>query len=160
MLLFLRIQKNSGGGRTEIIAQARAGIFQVAHGTYVGNGTTSVSITTGFTPKIIFVTTNMEDSYFGNSDWLTTYLSYASSYESTRVTSSSSLSYLIPYSFFWMSTMNNKMLINISSSGTSRYINISTTPNGFSLSLEGSETAGFVGNYNGATYSYIVFGDA
>ena len=52
-------EKLGGGGKTEIIAQARAGLSQFATGSYVGNGQTSVgtsiSITFPFSPKIVFI---------------------------------------------------------------------------------------------------------
>ena len=44
-----------GGGVTEIIAQARAGLSQIATGSYVGNGAYSLTITTGFKPKFVLV---------------------------------------------------------------------------------------------------------
>lgn len=44
-----------GGGATEIIAQARAGLSQIATGSYVGTGTTSFNIIVGFSPKIVLV---------------------------------------------------------------------------------------------------------
>ena len=45
-----------GGGATEIIAQARAGLSQIATGSYVGNGQTNLNIALGFKPKFIYVT--------------------------------------------------------------------------------------------------------
>lgn len=48
-----------GGGATEIIAQARAGLSQIATGSYVGNGTSGLNnptvITCGFKPKIVLI---------------------------------------------------------------------------------------------------------
>lgn len=46
-----------GGGATEIIAQARAGLSQIATGSYVGNGvyTSPTQINIGFKPKLIFI---------------------------------------------------------------------------------------------------------
>ena len=48
-----------GGGATEIIAQARAGLSQIATGSYVGTGTysegTTVTINLGFKPKLLIV---------------------------------------------------------------------------------------------------------
>ena len=45
-----------GGSATEIIAQSRAGLSQIATGSYVGNGvyTSPTQIQVGFRPKIIF----------------------------------------------------------------------------------------------------------
>lgn len=45
------------GGATEIIAQARAGLSQIATGSYVGNGvyTSPTQINIGFKPKLIFI---------------------------------------------------------------------------------------------------------
>ena len=46
-----------GGDATEIIAQARAGLSQIATGSYVGNGvyTSPTQINIGFKPKLIFM---------------------------------------------------------------------------------------------------------
>lgn len=44
-----------GGGATEIIAQARAGLSQIATGSYVGNGQNTVLVQVGFKPKIIMI---------------------------------------------------------------------------------------------------------
>ena len=48
-----------GGGATEIIAQARAGLSQIATGSYVGNGVatkdTTVSIVLPFAPKLVII---------------------------------------------------------------------------------------------------------
>lgn len=46
-----------GGDATEIIAQARAGLSQIATGSYVGNGvyTSPTQINVGFKPKLIFI---------------------------------------------------------------------------------------------------------
>ena len=48
-----------GGGATEIIAQARAGLSQIATGSYVGTGTYGQShptvINCGFKPKMVFI---------------------------------------------------------------------------------------------------------
>jgi len=48
-----------GGGATEIIAQARAGLSQIATGSYVGTGTYGQNnptvITCGFRPKYVYV---------------------------------------------------------------------------------------------------------
>ena len=48
-----------GGGATEIIAQARAGLSQIATGSYVGTGTHGKShpvvINCGFKPKIVLI---------------------------------------------------------------------------------------------------------
>ena len=48
-----------GGSATEIIAQARAGLSQIATGSYVGNGTygqdNPTVITCGFKPKMVLV---------------------------------------------------------------------------------------------------------
>lgn len=48
-----------GGGATEIIAQARAGLSQIATGSYVGTGTYGQNnptvINCGFKPKIVFI---------------------------------------------------------------------------------------------------------
>ena len=48
-----------GGGATEIIAQARAGLSQIATGSYVGTGTYGASnptvITCGFKPKYVVI---------------------------------------------------------------------------------------------------------
>ena len=47
-----------GGGATEIIAQARAGLSQIATGSYVGTGThgegNPTVINCGFKPKVVF----------------------------------------------------------------------------------------------------------
>ena len=60
-----------GGGATEIIAQARAGLSQIATGSYVGTGTYGRSnptvITCGFKPKIVvFVFDSAESSTNSN----------------------------------------------------------------------------------------------
>lgn len=48
-----------GGGATDIIAQARAGLSQIATGSYVGNGMatkdTTVSIVLPFAPKLVII---------------------------------------------------------------------------------------------------------
>ena len=48
-----------GGSATEIIAQARAGLSQIATGSYVGNGTVgesnAITIQCGFKPKFLWV---------------------------------------------------------------------------------------------------------
>ena len=48
-----------GGGATEIIAQARAGLSQIATGSYVGNGNWnqnySVTLNLGFKPRLVFI---------------------------------------------------------------------------------------------------------
>ena len=48
-----------GGSATEIIAQARAGLSQIATGSYVGNGMatkdTTVSIVLPFAPKLVII---------------------------------------------------------------------------------------------------------
>lgn len=48
-----------GGGATEIIAQARAGLSQIATGSYVGNGIQTkdftMTIELSFRPKLVFV---------------------------------------------------------------------------------------------------------
>ena len=48
-----------GGGATDIIAQARAGLSQIATGSYVGNGAatkdTTVSIVLPFAPKLVII---------------------------------------------------------------------------------------------------------
>ena len=49
-----------GGGATEIIAQARAGLSQFATGSYIGNGQLEFNITVGFKPKVIIVQANGE----------------------------------------------------------------------------------------------------
>lgn len=48
-----------GGGATDIIAQARAGLSQIATGSYMGNGVatkdTTVSIVLPFAPKLVII---------------------------------------------------------------------------------------------------------
>ena len=48
-----------GGGATEIIAQARAGLSQIATGSYVGNGNWNqnyvVTLNFGFKPRLVFI---------------------------------------------------------------------------------------------------------
>lgn len=48
-----------GGSATEIIAQARAGLSQIASGSYVGNGNWdqnySVTLNLGFKPRLVFI---------------------------------------------------------------------------------------------------------
>ena len=53
-----------GGGATEIIAQARAGLSQIAAGSYVGNDQLNLNIEIGFKPKFIIV--QQSDSYSGS----------------------------------------------------------------------------------------------
>ena len=69
-----------GGGATDIIAQARAGLSQIATGSYVGNGVategTTVSIVLPFAPKLVIIFP------FTQVEWRTPYTSSETNTES------------------------------------------------------------------------------
>ena len=57
-----------GGGATEIIAQARAGLSQIATGSYVGTGSGyTVNISIPFKPKAVFVYSNYYEPITGQT---------------------------------------------------------------------------------------------
>ena len=63
-----------GGGATEIIAQARAGLSQIATGSYVGTGTQRIAsnpiiLSIGFKPQVLILTKIKMIQSDGNVLW-------------------------------------------------------------------------------------------
>lgn len=88
-----------GGGATEIIAQARAGLSQIATGSYVGNGKHGKSnptvITCGFKPKIVFfMSTKNPNNTSYNSPYGATFIGWVYGVARTQMSTSSGMDYV------------------------------------------------------------------
>ena len=157
-----------GGGATEIIAQARAGLSQIATGSYVGNGmygrSNPVTLTLGFSPKFLLITHKNALEY--NPSTLTEYL--------TRVTDAPKVYSSDGYgnTFAWISSNDGNIPIaNLYYEGSRGrrypyyiYIKFDTTQSGVSFYTFSSNTEfgdtndGYQYNWNGETYFYVAIG--
>lgn len=145
-----------GGGATEIIAQARAGLSQIATGSYVGNGQTTLNIVVGFKPKLVLV---QENSVSAGGSTSTTFGFNYSLRGGDSLGSWRSMFYLEGF---------NKILILVPYENRSRghiYQEWTTTSNGFSVEVSADAsrwdsyaTAYRMCNDSGVAYQYIAFG--
>ena len=123
-----------GGGATEIIAQARAGLSQIAAGSYVGNGTSGYNnptvLTFPFEPELVFF-------YLAGSTGYTTGSTVNEAHGSSAI--------------LWMKgytggTVTSSRTIYFQQDGTSLLIR---------LNWDSPETQN---NESGRTYNYVAFG--
>lgn len=144
-----------GGGATEIIAQARAGLSQIATGSYIGNGQLELNITVGFKPKIIIVQ--------ANGDINTSSSSGSTSIERS-LTSFNKNSYA---SMFWVQGLTELMIVHyyIDRRSYNMLQNWTINNTGFNVSLQVSGTniedkmrPDYICNKSGVTYVWIAFG--
>ena len=142
-----------GGGATEIIAQARAGLSQFATGSYIGNDQLELNITVGFKPKIIIVQANGGLNTSGNGAGITRQLasfdknSYASMFWAQGLTKFVVAYYLIKQRFYEM------------------FQNWTINDKGFNVSLQVSNTAienkmspDYICNKSEVPYVWVAFG--
>lgn len=145
-----------GGGATEIIAQARAGLSQFATGSYVGNGQLGLNITVGFKPKVIIVQANGGVNENGGSQ------------SGTRITRQ-----LVSFdknsygSMFWAQGLTEFMVAYyfISQRYYEMFQNWTINDTGFNVSLQVSGTAienkmspHYVCNKSEVPYVWVAFG--
>ena len=161
-----------GGDATEIIAQARAGLSQIATGSYVGNGMatkdTTVSIVLPFAPKlvIIFPFTQVEWSPPDTSSDTYTesgFLQWLNNNESSRYFYYRVLQYAV-----WYYGLEKTPLCSTGSSYRASGAELIYSVNGTTLSwkvAQPSDARGFLDSVNaewiynhGQTYHYIAFG--
>lgn len=172
-----------GGGATEIIAQARAGLSQIATGSYVGTGVysegTTITLNTTFKPKMLFIFLPPNLTVSGGASGSR---GFARGYAPYPVHGDALSSRLYYYSSeilvgIWQESMN-KMIISSFSYRAERFqgiqIAFSTTNSSITWKTEkidGSTKYGFDNysdyeydvspyffNAESTTYSYIAFG--
>ena len=151
-----------GGGATEIIAQARAGLSQIATGSYVGNGQINLSINVGFKPKFVMVRSKVTGV---NKNDGSSYINILGSYNDGGV-------YIgkmnVPEAMFWVEgiTKFNTNIAYISGIAYYVYQNWNATNTSFNVSVSVSDESHiskhknpkYMCNVSGTEYTYIAFG--
>ena len=171
-----------GGGATEIIAQARAGLSQIATGSYVGNGvyTSPTRINIGFKPKLIFIGEGLSVSSLGPSTSVeashkyvngvnTNWFSFNSNkmgatYPDTSIYSTFNGAMFviddIPLTVYYEGTRNFSRYIVLSASFDAGVVSLTQTSYVASNSSFSGEfrNAKYQFNANGVTYYYTAIG--
>ena len=174
-----------GGGATEIIAQARAGLSQIATGSYVGNGNYGQNnptvINCGFKPKVLMlyqaINTSGKYRYYSLNGGAYSTDKVDLTHEGFRMTSNGDFSNdeaLVPAIFdFHLGTflryytegirspkVDSYMFtkFNLSDSGVSFYCDYVENAEKNSVSPRDRRDAKYQYNTSGATYYYIAFG--
>lgn len=172
-----------GGGATEIIAQARAGLSQFATGSYVGTGvnsesSTPIEITFSFKPRLILVfrTTynrvpDVASSQTGKQyRWLSANGQYMDS--PTSSTYAAQWNRFVPDYFMWAEGMTKSSLVYEGSSGNSYSASAAyfiVSGNTFSVTIKKYNTSSsyekflapvpsHIFNESGKTYAWVAFG--
>lgn len=173
-----------GGTASELITQARAGLCQIATGSYVGTGVyskgTTITLNTTFKPKMLFIFKEPYLTPSGDSSFVTGYAPYpvygvhGSSYNDSGYYTKGELIGI------WQESIT-KMIVSSRGSSSGRYalqgiqISFSTTNSSITWrteNIDGSTIYGFKNlesslqydvspyffNAKSTTYTYVVFG--
>lgn len=163
-----------GGGATEIIAQARAGLSQIATGSYVGNGRNTegnfLTLTFPFAPKILFVFSALDIEFHSKSNMtVQRFMGYSN--EDEKLTAVDAPDYVAPFSV-WIEGMTKSVIYmnrGSSNSRTSSLVNFTANGNSISMSLSKAQPsssydkftppdAAYIFNKSSNTYHWIAFG--
>ena len=154
-----------GGGATEIIAQARAGLSQIATGSYVGNGQTNLSINIGFKPKFVMVRSKVTGLNKAQSRSRDAYINVLGSYENGGIAFEKTN---IPEAMFWVEGITKFTVISVYTNQFYYYAyqNWNATNTGFNVSVSVSDefyiseykNPKYMCNVSGTEYTYIAFG--
>ena len=149
-----------GGGATEIIAQARAGLSQIATGSYVGTGINAegnfLTLTFPFAPKMLFVFSGF-DIKFNSKTNMTVQRFMGYSNEDEQLTAVYAPDYVAPFSV-WIEGMTKSAIYMNRESGnfeTSSLVNFAVSENSISMSLSKADPSSLYDSFRAPDPEYI-----
>ena len=154
-----------GGSATEIISQARAGLSQIATGSYVGNGQISLSINIGFKPKFVMVRSKVTGLNKSQSRLRDAYINVLGSYENGGIVSGKTN---VPEAMFWVEGITKFTVISLYKDQLYHNVyqkwNVTNTSFNVSVSvsdefyIDNEKNPKYMCNVSGTNYTYIAFG--